>query len=265
MAKGAKDTLKDNYKDMGLVFIGPIIGLPQSLLDAFNPLKDRGLSIEGVDIWEGQNIKKNLWTILGLTILPGSDKRRINFANKFNEPILFENIIEKIAKMRERGVKHIILGGMSGGFVYASRLAQHPIEDELNKYGHIQSHIKGLLGISPLTFYPKHVTQKGADLELIPAHIPTILIWGDNDTIIPEGTINQSHKISKKSDIIRHTVIKGSDVGEKDGVVRHQFFGGEDFVKPLKNVFWNKKAEKLALDNIEDFIKDLKNNTKNNA
>jgi len=256
-----------NYNDIGIVFIGPIIGLPKSLMATFDFLKHKGVEIEGVDIWEDQEKKKNLFNILGLTILPGSHKKRVAFANNYKEHILFENIINKIEKLKKEGRHNIILGGMSGGFVFASRLAQMPLDNDLIKHkDKIQPFIKGLFGVSPIVFYPEEVTQKGANLELIPSHIPTTLIWGDADHIIPKETITHSQKISQKNGNIKNIVINGEDVGHKNGSIRHQFFGGEDFIKPLKNVFWNKKAEDKAIGHIHDFIKKIHlKNKKNNA
>ncbi len=243
------------YEDIGIVFISPIIGMPDSLLDTFNPLVKQGMKIEGVDIWEGQNFKKSLWSILRLTILPGSNQKRINFANKYDEQVLFEKISEKIEKLKSKGIKKIILGGMSGGFIFASRLAQIPIEDELAKYASVtQSLLKGVFGVSPLIFYPPDVKSSSANLKLIPSSIPVLLIWGDADTIIPKGTIEHAKDLSKDLKNLKSLIVRGSDVGLKDGTIRHQFFGGVDFVKPLKNVFWNKKAEDIVLENIQDFI-----------
>lgn len=251
------------YNDIGIVFIGPIVGLPASLISTFDTFKKRGIDVETVDIWEGQNIKKNLWNILRLTIFPGNHKRLVQFANNYNEHKLFEIILNKIDKLKTQGSEKIILGGMSGGFIFASRIVQISLDGDLVPHAQkIQHFIKGLFGISPLVFYPPDVLQRSADLKFIPSHIPTILIWGDADTIIPKETITHSQEISKNHNNIKSFVIRGSDVGRKDRSIRHQFFGGRDFIRPLKNIFWNPKAETLAIDYIYDLIKSI--NPKNN-
>ncbi|MFH1246599.1 MAG: hypothetical protein V1489_02375, partial [Candidatus Liptonbacteria bacterium] len=63
--------MKANYGDVAILFISPIIGLAPSLMQAFDPLRKKGIEVHGVDIFEGQNIEKNLWKILSLTVLPG--------------------------------------------------------------------------------------------------------------------------------------------------------------------------------------------------
>ena len=244
------------YNDIGIVFIGPIVGLPPSLISAFDFFKNQGIAIEGIDIWEEQKIKKTLWNILGLTMLPGSYKKRVRFANDYNEIQLFDLVLNKIGILKNSGANKIIIGGMSGGFIFASRIMQKPLDNGVPiLINTIQPYIKGLFGVSPLIFYPKEVTRQGADLELLPPSLPTFLIWGDNDTIIPKETIPKAKEISKKNTEIRTVVIKGSDVGQKDGSIKHQFFGGKDFVKPFKNIFWNEKAEKIAINHISDLIK----------
>lgn len=256
---------EEKYGDIGIIFIGPIIGMPKSLIAAFDFLKENGAMVETVDVWDGQKLKKNLWRILRLTILPGSHKQRVKFANSYNEEVLFENIVNKIRSLKAHNKKKIILGGMSGGFVFASRLAQMPLHNDLTKYeDELRPFIKGIFGVSPIIFYPAGVNRSSANLELIPSHIPTTLIWGDADYIIPEGTINHSHNISKKNGNIKNVVISGKEVGHKNGSIRHQFFGGEDFVKPLKNIFWNKKAEKMAIDHLHDLIKRIALTNNNN-
>jgi len=244
------------YEDVGIVFIGPIIGLPPSILAAFDDLRKEGVDIEGVDIFEGQKIKKNLLTVLGLTIFPGSHKRRVAFANSFDEKRLFKIILEKVNTLKKAGKKKIILGGMSGGFIFAARMAHQPPDQEIEPFAkQVQKDIKALFGISPLIFYPSAVKQKGADLDLLPAHIPTLMIWGDADQIIPEGTIEHAQNYSQKSSHIKSYVIRGSDINKKDQTIKHQFFGGKDFIKPLKNIYWDALAEKIALEKINDLIK----------
>jgi hypothetical protein len=239
---------ESNFKNIGVVFVGPIIGLPPSLLAVFDPLKERVIGIEGVDILEGQHIKKNLRTILSLTVLPGSHQKRIILANNYNEKLLFEMIVEKIERLKKHGKTKIIIGGMSGGFIFASRLTQAPSDDEAEPYAaKIRPLIKGLFGISPLLFYPSGVLQHGAALESIPSEIPTILVWGDDDLIIPKGTIPYAERISREHINIKYRIIKGG--------VKHQFFGGKDFIKPLTNRYWDTEAEKIALQEIEELIK----------
>ncbi len=257
MASGSKHSEPLTiYDDIGILFISPIIGLPPSLISAFDALKMYGVEVEGVDIFEGQNIKKSLWKVLGLTALPGSHKRRVKFANNYNERRLFEIISSKIDNLKVRGRKKIIIGGMSGGFIFASRMAQVPPDHDIAPYAtKAQPFIKGLFGISPLIFYPSEVHQESAHLELIPRHIPTTLIWGDADTIIPKGTIAHGQSIAEKKSHIRYRVIRGSEVNRKEGSVKHQFFGGRDFCKPLTNAYWDATAEQIALEEIHNLIK----------
>src|SRR5258708_2478649 len=100
------------YGDIGIIFVSSIIGLSPSVISAFDVLKAKGVAIEGVDIFEGQNIEKGFWKILGLTALPGSHARRVKFANNFDENRLFEIISARIEKLKNQGKKNIILGGM---------------------------------------------------------------------------------------------------------------------------------------------------------
>ncbi len=245
-----------SHEHTGIIFIGPIIGVPPSLVATFDVLKNNGVKIETIDIFDVQNIKKGLWKILGLTLLPGSHKRRIKFANSYDEQKLFETIYNKINSLSEKGVRKIVLGGMSGGFVFAARMIQTLPDDDVNPYiSKTRSLIKGLFGISPIIFYPPEVSKRGADLNLIPTHIPTTLIWGDDDNIVPKGTILYGQKISQQRKHIKCRVLKGSEVGIKDGKLKHQFFGGKDFIKPLTNVYWNSKAERIALEEITKIVK----------
>ncbi len=246
------------YRDTGIIFISPIIGITASLISIFDSLKNDGVDIEGVDIFENQNVSKGLLTILGLTFLPGNNARRIAFANRYNEHRLFEIISSKLDHLISRGKKKILIGGMSGGFIFAARMAQISPDSDIAPYAlKARPFIRGVFGISPLIFYPKGVNQKGADLELIPPNLPTVLIWGDADTIIPEGTIAYSQNIAQQRKHIKNRIIRGSDVGLKDGTIRHQFFGGRDFVKPLKNIFWNASAERIALEEIRALVKSI--------
>ncbi|HUZ93209.1 MAG TPA: hypothetical protein VNG29_04405 [Candidatus Paceibacterota bacterium] len=227
-----------------IVFISPIVGLPPSLLGSFNALAKRGIIIEGIDIFEGQHVAKSSWKILGLTALPGANARRIAFANAYDEPKFFTVLRERIAALKARGAGEIILGGMSGGFIFAARqIAESP-----------DAAVKGLFGVSPLIFYPPGVFQKSADLEKIPAGMPVVLVWGDGDTIVPAGTVAYAERLAKDRANIRTRVIRGPEAGAKEGKLAHQFFGGKDFVGKMKNVFWNAAAEKIALGEIERLI-----------
>ena len=234
-------------KNTGIIFIGPIIGFSPSLNAVFNSLRGDGVLVEGIDIFEEQNLKKTSWKLLGLTALPGSHKRRVAFANNYNEPLLFGIIKERIEKLKAQGVKKIILGGMSGGFIFAARAAQDFHDPS----------IRGLIGISPLVFYPAEVFQKGVDLSAVPPHIPTLLIWGDSDSIVPEGTISYAERIAKHHPHVFTRVIRGSEAGVKDGKIKHQFFGGRDFTGKIKNAFWNEAAEKIAVRSIEDMVNSI--------
>jgi dienelactone hydrolase len=245
-------SIRAHYDTVGIVFVGPIIGMPPSLLDAFAPLTERGLAIEGVDIFEGQPVRRTMRTVLGMTMLPGAHKRRVRFANAFDEALLFGNIRHSIERLEERGRTRIILGGMSGGFIFASRMVQSPSDAEL---GSSNAHpIAGLFGISPLVFYPPEVTRLGADLALVPSSVPTTLIWGDGDDIVPSGTIEHCQRIARQHGHLHCQTISGPQVGVKAGRVRHQFFGGRDFIGPLKNSFWNERAERLAIEEIRRLV-----------
>jgi hypothetical protein len=251
------DNLK-TYEKIGIVFVGPIVGLPPSLVRVFDPLRAAGVGFEGVDIFERQNFKKDAWTILGLTMFPGSHNRRIRFANNFNESPVFEMIREKIEALKTRGKTKIILAGMSGGFVFASRMAQVPLESEVAPFAlPVSASIKGLCGVSPIVFYPPGVLRIGSNLALIPEHIPTVLIWGDGDHIIPRGTIEYCENVSRSRSNMLCRVIHGPEVGLKAGSVQHQFFGGRDFIGPLKNIHWDKKAENIAREEIGKLVEGI--------
>lgn len=240
------------YETVGIVFVGPIIGMPPSLLDAFAPLAERGIAVEGVDIFEGQSVRRNMRTVLGMTMLPGSHERRVRFANAFDEALLFGHIRRRIERLNERGRTRIILGGMSGGFIFASRMVQSPSDPELDSSTVSSAHaIAALFGISPLVFYPEGVTRLGADLELVPSSVPTALIWGDGDDIVPGGTIEHCERIARQYEHLHCRTIRGPQVGVKEGRLRHQFFGGRDFVGPLKNAFWNERAQGLVIEELQ--------------
>src|SRR5438309_29251 len=112
--------------DIGIVFVGPIVGFPPSLALTLDALAANGATVEGVDIFEGQRMKKSTWKILGLTALPRSHPRRITFANSYDEQRLFTIIRERIERLKVQGKKKIFLGGMSGGFIFAARMAEYP-------------------------------------------------------------------------------------------------------------------------------------------
>lgn len=243
------------YESVGIVFVGPIIGMPPSLLGAFAPLVELGVAIEGVDIFDGQVAQRSVGTVLGMTVFPGAHKRRVRFANAFDEALLFAHVWQSIARLKSRGCTRVILGGMSGGFIFASRVAQSPRDPELGAVsGTSALPIAGLFGISPLVFYPPEVTRLGADLELIPSNVPTVLIWGDGDDIVPGGTIEHCERIAQKHGHLRCRTILGPQVGVKPGRVRHQFFGGKDFIGPLTNAFWNQQAERLAIEALQSLV-----------
>ncbi len=243
------------YETVGIVFIGPIIGMPPSLLDTFAPLVERGLAIEGVDIFEGQTVRRSMRTVLGMTMLPGAHKRRVSFANAFDEALLFGHVRHRIERLKERGCTRLILGGMSGGFIFASRVVQSPSDPEIDSSTVSSAHpIAGLFGISPLVFYPPGVTRLGADLALVPSSIPTTLIWGDGDDIVPVGTVEHCERIAQQYGHVRCRTIRGPQVGVKEGRVRHQFFGGRDFIGPLKNAFWNEQAQRLAVEELQTLV-----------
>jgi pimeloyl-ACP methyl ester carboxylesterase len=246
---------KAPYETVGIVFVGPIIGMPPSLLDAFTPLTEQGVSIEGVDIFEGQTVQRNLRTVLGMTMLPGAHQRRVRFANAFDEALLFGHIRHRIERLKERGCKRLILGGMSGGFIFASRVVQSPSDPEIDTSTVSSAHpVAGLFGISPLVFYPPEVTRIGADLSLVPSSVPTTLIWGDGDDIVPTGTLEHCERSAAQHNHISCRTIRGSQVGVKEGRVRHQFFGGRDFIGPLTNAFWNERAQRVAIEELKTLI-----------
>jgi pimeloyl-ACP methyl ester carboxylesterase len=246
---------KAAYKTVGIVFVGPIIGMPPSLLDAFTPLTEQGVAFEGVDIFEGQTVQRNLRTVLGMTMLPGAHKRRVRFANAFDESLLFGHIRRRIERLKERGCKKLILGGMSGGFIFASRVVQSPSDPEIDSSTvSSATPVAGLFGISPLVFYPPGVTRIGADLSLVPSSVPTTLIWGDGDDIVPSGTLENCEHVAQQYKHVHCRTIRGPEVGVKAGRVRHQFFGGRDFIGPLTNAFLNERAQSIAIEELRTLI-----------
>lgn len=235
--------IPERLDNIGIIFVSPIIGLTESLMQTFAPLTERGAGLEGIDIFDGHHGKKTLLKILGLTMLPGSHSRRLRFANEFDEKRIFLRIGALIDRFIKEGKTNIILGGMSGGFIFASRYVQIPPDSDVKSIlqPHQRECAKALFGVSPLVYYPPGVHRRGARLEEIPSHIPTLLVWGDRDTIIPKGTIQHSLVYARQTAHIRCKIIQG---------VRHQFFGGKDFVRPFKNIFWNPQAERVAMQEI---------------
>lgn len=239
---------------VGIVFICPIIGLTRSLSETFSFFRKRGFPVEMVDIVH-ENEKRSFWKVLTLVALPGAHKRRIDFGNKYDESKLFIRVYESICRLQKGGYTRIVLGGMSGGFIFASRVAQLPHDDELEggRWQSIHPNIVGVFGVSPLLFYPAGVQRRPANPERIPTHIPVILVWGQDDQIVPIGTIEYGFSLAQKYTNITSKVLRRSDFKEKRKI-RHQFFGGKDFNGPLHNIFWHAAAEKVALETIANGI-----------
>lgn len=234
--------------EVGIIFVGPIIGVPESLDKTFDHLRNEGATVITIDIFNVLKKKKGLLQILGLTLLPGSHKRRVSFANKYPEKKVFAEIFKIYKQLKEQGIDKIVLGGMSGGFIFASRLTQIPPDTEIDAstYSSMKEDIIGLIGISPIIYYPQEVKRKGADLKKIPENIKTQLFFGDSDTIVPEGTVNYAKKIATSKKNIS-TYIFMSDNFNQRGGIKHQYFGGDGYVGKLKNIFWHPEAEKENL------------------
>lgn len=235
---------KVNLKDVGVIFVSPIIGMTEGLIRAFDPLTERGASIIGVDIYGDDYEKKTFLKVLKLTILPGANPRIIKFANEFPEHKVFDKIATAILKFIEMK-KKIFIGGMSGGFIYAARIVQTPPDEEISTHNVLdfRKHVLGLFGISPLIFYPRQIHRPGVQLDCIPANIKTKLFFGDSDSIIPAGTIEYANKISQELEHIDTHNLRSEFFKYKPNSIRHQFFGGSDFIWPLKNPFWRPEAE----------------------
>ena len=243
---------------MGIIFISPIIGLTRSLMDTFKPLTERGAHVIGVDIFDEHSEKKTFWKVLGLTMLPGANSRRVAFANTYNEDIVFDKIEAAIQKLQDLGKKRIVVGGMSGGFIFAARAVQDPADLEIQDHAvrKQRGRVHGLFGISPLIFYPHGVYRPDIRLDRIPQSIPTILFFANEDDILPSGTIEYALQISKTHSNIRVHCLDCSAYGEEKPI-RHQFFGGEDFIWRIKNAFWHPQAERHVLQIKTEFLKEI--------
>lgn len=248
-----------SMNDIGVIFVSPIVGLTTSLMDSFKPLIDRGVSVIGVDIFGEDYEKKTFWKIVKLTILPGAHSRRISFANSFPEHKIFDKIEDATRTLVDQGKNKIVLGGMSGGFVFAARVAQSPPDHEIRNHTvqELKHRIVGLFGISPLLFYPQGVHRPDVKLHQIPSRVQTILFFGNNDSFLPPGTIKHAKEATKMNKHIQVKTLIQKEFGNKSKPVRHQFFGGEDFVGPLKNMFWHPEAEALVLDKMYTFLQKI--------
>lgn len=241
----------------GILFVSPIIGIPPSLRETFSPFIRRGFPVEFVDIFERPK-EKSFWKVLGLTALPGAHARRVAFANAYNEVHMFSRMYDAIRRLQDRGCDKIILGGMSGGFIFSSRIAQVPLDNELdyNTWSAIQPLITGVFGISPLLFYPIGVECLGSRPDRIPSHTPVVLVWGEDDDIVPSSTMVYGQSLVQAYPHIIMKILRKSDFPEQKAM-RHQFFGGKDFVGFLPNSFWHPQAEQVALQFICDNIPTL--------
>ena len=252
--QGAKG---NSLSNVGIVFVSPIVGLTPSLSASFQPLIDEGATYIGIDIFDAVRKPKTFWKILGLTMLPGAHKRRIAFANTFEERRVFDRIEEAIRELRAKG-KKVVLGGMSGGFIFVSRIVQNTSDSELA--GHpvreLAEYVVGLFGISPLIYYPLGVYRPDTRLDAIPAHMPTILFFADGDDIIPPGTVKYAEEASNELPNIAVHFLRRHDF-HAPMPLKHQYFGGPDFVSPLTNIFWHPPAEKYTIDLKYDFLKKI--------
>lgn len=255
---------KATLSDTGIIFISPIVGITNSLMDTLKPFEDLGIPVVEIDIF-GDYEEKTFWKILKLTALPGSHSRRISFANSFPEHRVFDKIKKGADYLISKGRKNIVLGGMSGGFIFASRIAQEIPDNEIRNHEvqQIKNYVIGVFGISPLIFYPQGVFRQDTRLDHIPPRVRALLFFGDRDEIIPRGTIEYAEAASEIYHYIHVKVLKGSDFGDKVGSIHHQFFGGRDFVGPLKNVFWHPQAEKATLKMIIKFLEDISSSRQN--
>jgi dienelactone hydrolase len=245
---------KNDLSKIGIIFISPIIGLTPSMMAAFQPLIKQGIPVVGIDIFHDSGKKKTFWKILSLTMLPGAHSRRIAFANSFPEHKVFDAIESAIKQLIQQGREQIVIGGMSGGFILASRVVQSPPDHEIENHHvrKLKGHVIGLFGISPLIFYPKEMKRPSAHLKSIPSNIRTLLFFGDNDKIIPPKTLAYAKDTLKTHSNIQVKVLYREEFGKP---IQHQFFGGKDFMGPMKNPFWNQEAEKYVITDIENFLK----------
>ena len=248
-----------NLSDIGIVFVGPIIGITPSLIAAFNPIIDKGASLIGVDIFDDSYEKKTFWKIIKLTMHPHAHSNRIKFANSFPEHKVFNKITAAIKQLIEQGKKKIVLGGMSGGFIFAGRVVQSPPDQEVLSHSvyELRHHIVGLFGISPLIFYPPGVHRPDVSLDLIPLNIRTLLFFSDGDDIIPPDTIEYAESMAKAYKHIKIRHLKCGEFSVKSKKIKHQYFGGRDFIGPIKNVFWHPEAEARTIDITHALLKEL--------
>lgn len=243
-----------NMVQTGIVFISPIIGVPPSLREILSYFTKQGFPVETVDIFERQD-ERSFWKVLGLTALPGAHGRRVAFANAYDEVRMFSRIYDAIRRLQDKGCERIVLGGMSGGFIFASRIVQYPLDEEIDGSQRIpaQAEVVGVFGVSPLLFYPSGVERLGAHPDRIPARIPVALVWGADDDIVPLGTLDNGLSLAKAHLHITIEVLRRSNFSAHKPV-RHQFFGGKDFIGPLPNAFWHPQAEQAALQFVCDQI-----------
>ncbi|MDP3901876.1 MAG: hypothetical protein Q8Q37_02800 [bacterium] len=249
----------NNLNNLGIVFISPIIGLTKSMMDVFDPIVKEGAFVVGVDIFDDSYEKKTFWKVLKLTVLPGAYQRRIKFANSFPESRVFDKIEEGIKECLSRGKSKIVLGGMSGGFVFAGRVVQEPSDEEIKKHSvrNLKNHIVGLFGISPLIFYPQGVVRPAVKLEHIPPNIRTLLFICDDDEIVPEGTLEYAIDISEKYKNVETKCLNCEDFNNGLKPLKHNFFGGKDFIGFMKNRFWHPEAERCVLEHKMEFFKKM--------
>lgn len=250
-----------DLSNIGVVFVSPIIGLTKSMMNTFKPITERGAFVIGVDIFDDRYEKKTFWKVLKLTVLPGAYQRRIEFANSFPEYRVFDKIEDAIKQCLRQGKDKIILGGMSGGFIFAGRVVQETADEEIqiHKVRNFKKYINGLFGISPLIFYPQGVFRSDIKLEYIPHNIRTLLFFCDDDEIIPPGTLKYAVNISMKYNHIRVKCFNCEEFNNKSKPLKHNFFGGKDFVGLMRNRFWHPEAEKYVIDHEIKFLEEIVN------
>lgn len=248
-----------DLNDIGIVFVGPIIGITPSLLNTFKPIIDKGAALIGVDIFDDSYERKTFWKIIKLTMHPKARSNRIKFANAFPEHKVFDKIRDAINQLLLQGKKKIVLGGMSGGFIFAGRIVQSPPDQAVREHGvyELRHHVVGLFGISPLIFYPPGVERPDVSLKLIPAKIRTLLFFSDGDDIIPPGTRENAELMAKTHGHIKVRQLKRGEFSNKSKSIKHQYFGGRDFIRPLKNVFWHPEAEARTMDMVHVLLREL--------
>lgn len=249
----------NDLSDIGIVFVGPIIGITPSLIHTFKPITDNGASLIGIDIFDDSYEKKTFWKIIKLTMHPRAHSNRIRFANAFPEHKVFDKIRDAINQLIRQGKKKIVLGGMSGGFIFVGRIVQSPPDQEVREHSvyELRHHVVGLFGVSPLIFYPPGVQRPDVSLNLIPFNIRTLLFFSDGDDIIPPGTRENAESTAKTYSHIKVRHLKCGEFPNKSKSIKHQYFGGRDFVRPLKNVFWHPEAEACTIDMVHALLREL--------